>query len=426
MNSSPVIRPAATGGERAAFFRLAAEQFIRDTPPEIAAADFQRYVREALRADATAMRGAFRGGDYLGGYLIEERWLRIGAARVRAGCIGVVVIDRAYRGQGIGKALMRGSFAYARERGMALLLLHGLAGFYRPFSYADVFDPTEHSVRQRDVLDAAPSPYRVRPATAADAAALLDLYDRHYGPHPGSFARGLEQQDLLLCFAASLDRGVYRQREGTAFLPPVVAVDGEGQVRGYRVEPWGPLRAFGSEVAADDWPATLALLQHHARQLGELAEPPEMVRWPLPPDALAAALIADHFIVERTSLSRPSANWEAAVVDPVALLRAMVPAWEERWRLQATNLPGALAFTLDGVTCQLDLSPGGVTLGAPRGDEAITVAFTGATFLPLIFGFRGVAWAAAQKGQALPPEALPLLEVLFPPLMPWIAPSDGC
>ena len=49
----------------------------------------------------------------------------------------------------------------------------------------------------------------------------------------------------------------------------MVAVDGDDRPRGYLVAPWGPLRAFGSEVAADDWPATLALLQHHARQFDE-------------------------------------------------------------------------------------------------------------------------------------------------------------
>jgi GNAT superfamily N-acetyltransferase len=420
-----VVRPAASGDERAAFFRLAAAQFIRDTPPEIAAADFQRYVGEAPGADAAAMRGAFRGGEYLGGYLIEERRLRIGAARLRAGCIGVVVIDAAYRGQGIGTALMRDSFAYARTKGLALLLLHGMA-FYRPFGYADVFDATEHNVRRGDVLDAAPGPYQVRPATVADAASLLDLYDRHYGPHPGSFARGLDFQEFLLRFAASLDRDAYRQREGTAFMPPVVAIDASDRVRGYRVEPWGPLRAFGSEAAADDWPAALALLQHHARLLGELAEPPQMVHWPLPPDSLAAALIADRFVVERTSLSRPSANWEAAVVDPAALLRAMVPAWDERWRRQATGWSGALAVTLDGVTCRLNLSPRGVALEAPRGDEAYAVVFSGTTIVPLLFGFRSVTWAAVQDGRELPPESLPLLEILFPPATPWIAPSDGC
>ena len=72
------------------------------------------------------MRGAFTGNAYLGGYLIEERLLRVGPARVRTGCIGVVVVHPEHRGQGIGKALMRDAFDHARARGQVLLLLHGL------------------------------------------------------------------------------------------------------------------------------------------------------------------------------------------------------------------------------------------------------------------------------------------------------------
>ena len=105
----------------------------------------------------------------------------------------------------------------------------------------------------------------------------------------------------------------------------------DDRVRGYLAAPWALLRAFGNEVAADDWPATLALLQHHARLLDELAEPPEQLRWPLPPDSLTAELVADHFTVQSFRHSRPSANWEASLVDPAALIPGMVPEWNERW-----------------------------------------------------------------------------------------------
>jgi hypothetical protein len=184
------------------------------------------------------------------------------------------------------------------------------------------------------------------------------------------------------------------------------------------------LQAFGSEVAADDWPATLALLQHHARLLDTLDTPPETVTWPLPPDALPAMLLADHFTVEQTSHSRPWANWEAAIVDPLAVLEAMLPAWRERW--QTTGRTTTLALTVDGVRRRLELAPQGVTLAATRGDEAHAVSLTGRTLAPLLFGFRSVAWAALQDGQSIPFDAQPLLDILFPPRTPWIAPTDGC
>ncbi|MCC7022229.1 MAG: GNAT family N-acetyltransferase [Thermomicrobiales bacterium] len=421
-----VVRPPVTSDEIAAFFRLAAAQFMRASPVAIAQEDVCRYVYDSPAAIPSGVRGAFRGDDYLGGYLSEERDLRIGPARLRAGCIGMVVVDPARRGQGIGTALMRDALVYARARGHVLLILNGLADYYRPFGYADVFDATEHAVERAAILASPPSPYHVREATADDAPALLALYDRHYGPHPGSFARSVEQQAFLVRFAAARDREAYSRRDGSPFEPPLVALDADGRPRGYLTAAWGPLRAFGSEVAADDWPATLALLQHDARQAGRASEPAERVRWPLPPDSLAAAFLADHFPVERVSTSRPWANWEALLVDPHRLMRELVPTWSERWLRSAERWSGSLALTIDGATTQLDLGPAGVALVAAPRHEARAVTLTGRAAMPLVFGFRSVAWATLQEGQEIPLDAVPILEILFPPVTPWIAPTDGC
>jgi predicted N-acetyltransferase YhbS len=425
-NVELAVRPPANEEETAAFFRLAAAQFIRDSPGAIAAADFRRFVYDAPGADPRSVRGAFRDDDYLGGYLVEERELRVGSARLRAGCIGVVVVDPAQRGHGVGKALMQDAFAHARARGQVLLLLHGLADFYRPFGYADVFDATEHVMQLAEILALPASPYRVRAATSADAPALLALYDRHYGPHPGSFARTLEQEQFLLRFSASLDPHSYPQRDGLPFEVPVVAVDERSRVRGSLVVPWGPLRAFGSEVAADDWPAALALLQHQARQYDALTTSPAELRWPLPPDSLAAELLADHLSIERRVKSRPWANWEAALVDPARLLRDMVPGWRERWRQHNIGWCGDLAMTVDHTRAILCCTADDLTLATECDEAPLAVALSGTVVLPLLFGFRSVAWAAVQSGQRIPAEALPILETLFPPLTPWIAPTDGC
>ena len=80
-----VVRPPATDDETAAFFDLTAAQFIRGAPLPIAASDLRRYVYDAPNADPANVRGAFHGHTCLGGYLYEERWLRIGAARIAHG-----------------------------------------------------------------------------------------------------------------------------------------------------------------------------------------------------------------------------------------------------------------------------------------------------------------------------------------------------
>jgi predicted N-acetyltransferase YhbS len=421
-----VVRPPETDDETTAFFDLTAAQFIRGTPLPVAASDLRRYVYDVPDADPTNVRGAFQGHTCLGGYLYEERRLRIGVARIRMGCVGFVVAHPEHRGQGIGRAMMYDSFDHARDRGHTLLMLHGAPTYYQPFGYADVFDATEHDVRREDILAHPRGAYGVRAATNADAAAILALYDRHFGPHPGSFARTIDQEAFLLDFSTSLDPSAYAQRDGLPFSPTVVAIDADGRIRGYLAPPWALLRAFGNEVAADDWPATLALLQHHARMLDARPEPPEYLRWPLPPDSLAAELLADHFTVQSVVHSRPSANWEASLVDPAALIAGMLPEWNDRWQRHRMGWTGDLSLTIDGVTRVLSCSENGLSLGSAYGDNVASVALTGTVALPLLFGFRSLDWAQLQEGQQLPNDLHPVLEVLFPPLTPWIAARDGC
>jgi predicted N-acetyltransferase YhbS len=420
-----VVRPPASDPEMDAFFQLAAAHFVRDVPGEIAASDLRRSVAEAPGADPTAVRGAFRGDVYVGGYLIEERLLRIGGARLPVACVGVVITHPDHRRQGVATALMNDAATWVRERGLVMLLLHGLADFYRPFGYVDVFDQTEHVVRVSDILTAPPSPYRVRIATVDDAPALLDLYERHYGPHPGSFVRTLERQAFDLRMSASIDPRVYRFPDGTPHSPPVVAVDGSGESRGYLVGPWGSLRAFGSEVAADDPPAALALLQWRASLPAAQGQPPSEIRWPLPPDALAAAFIADAFAVETRSVHRPWTGWQASLVDLPGLVRRMLPEWNARYRQNPPGWSGAVALTGGDQTVTLRFDEGRVDCAAPRrGDDA--AALHPDALAPLLFGFRTVAWAEASAEEPWPDGLASALESLFPRVTPWIAPSDGC
>src|SRR4051794_38434875 len=85
------VRPPASEDETTAFFNLTAAHFIRGTPLPIATSDLRRYVYDGPNADPANVRGAFHGNTCLGAYLFEDRWLRISAARIRIGCVGVVI-----------------------------------------------------------------------------------------------------------------------------------------------------------------------------------------------------------------------------------------------------------------------------------------------------------------------------------------------
>jgi GNAT superfamily N-acetyltransferase len=415
------IRPPATSAELDLFFQVAAMQFLRDAPFGVVGADLRRFVEQAPGADPTHIRGAFRGEAYLGGYLIVERWFRIGRVQLRTGCIGFVVTRPDFRGQGVATALMNDATAYARANRYALLLLHGLTNFYEPFGFVDIFDPTEYCFDRAEVLRHPASPCKVRPASATDAEAMLFLYDRHFGSHSGAFARTVAQQTYLLEFSSSLDGTSYLTREGVPNTLPVVAVDAAGNVQGYLFTAWGPLRAFGNEVAANDWPATLALLQFDARRLGDLPDPPREMRWPLPPDGLTAMLLSDRFAVRAETLHQPRGDAMAALVDPMQLLGAFRPVWEERLRHKAKGGLDGLDIAIDDrAVIRLQSS------GQGNGTMVQRMTLPAKVLLPLIFGFRNARWAVAQDGVSVPDALTSVLDELFPPLQPWIPATDGC
>lgn len=424
--SAVTIRPPEGPAETEAFFRLAAATFVRGVPVDVAAADWCRFVKGAPEHHPGHIRGAFWDNTYVGGYLIEERRLRFGSARLRVGCIGAVVTHADYRRQGIGSALMQDALAYARARGHALLLLNGAAHFYDPFGYVDVFDATEHTLSRAQVLAQPPSPYRIRPATPKDAPAMLALYRRHYGPYSGSVERTLEQQEHHLRFALSVQPQAYRTREGLSYTVPALALDPHDQSRGYLAFPWGPLGAFGCEAAADDWPAALALLQYHARLLEGLPDPPDDLQWPLPPDCATFYHLSDHLPVRSQAYHRPHAGWMASPIDVPALVRSSLPAWQDRWQRGAPDWSGTLALTAGEATFVLQSEPTGIRLLDCAAGAAHAINLSPQVFVQLLFGYRPASWAAGQAGQQVPQDLVPLLTALFPPGCAWIAPTDGC
>jgi GNAT superfamily N-acetyltransferase len=250
----------------------------------------ERY-RAAPWHRAEQLRGAFLGGEFVGGFLIEERVLRIGGKRLTTGCVGAVMVRPEHRGKGFSRHLVADVDAFARENRLALLLLAGIDGFYAKHGYADVFDPTEHSVLRGTVESLPTSPYRVRDAVPEDAEALLDLYRRHFHPFDGSFERTIEEQRWRL------DRyGAWR-----------VAVDAAGELRGAIAPLYGSWSYKLGEASADDWPAALALLHDHAAMVPDAAA----LLWPAHPASTTAWLLVEHLPIESRTKSTPDGDWMA-------------------------------------------------------------------------------------------------------------------
>jgi GNAT superfamily N-acetyltransferase len=124
------VRPLATDEEIDTYCNLASVAFFTsggDTATE--ARRWRRSIEAAPEFDPRQWRGAFVGERFAGGYIIYERELRAGAARLRTVCIGGVVTHPNHRLHGVGAALMRDAIAFAQQYDHALLLLDGIPNF---------------------------------------------------------------------------------------------------------------------------------------------------------------------------------------------------------------------------------------------------------------------------------------------------------
>jgi predicted N-acetyltransferase YhbS len=417
ITSSPdfVIRSLTTAAEIEAFYWLNAQEFRPNYDTALIATRRRRFITEAPDFHPEQLRGAFLGTTYLGGYRIHAFTLHMGPARLRIGGIGAVVTHPTYRHQGIAAALMRDAIMYATQHRHALLLLDGIANFYAQFGYFNVLDSLTHAMVSEEVHAHAPSPYTVRPATLDDASALLALHQRHYGSYFGFFDRTQKWQEHLL-----------RHRFIFAEEPPVMVLTPDNEPRGYLLPFQGRTPAYHVlEVAADDWLATLALLQYHARLVEQMPDPPKELLWPLPPNSSTLYLLADNVAVRSETHRVLHVGWMARPAHVPTLLHALIPLWQERMQRHTLAWSGILALEVDNTTCYLQGHSGTLRMRESPTAPVETVRLTSHVFLQLLFGYRPLMWAVHQPAQSIPAPLLPLLAILFPQEPAWIAGSDS-
>ncbi|MEN9936652.1 MAG: hypothetical protein RLZZ387_3231, partial [Chloroflexota bacterium] len=397
-----VVRALASEDEINTLFRTSADMFSSNPHSDAEVAEWRAYVEGLPSAYPEMLRGAFRDGAYLGGYILYENELRIGSARLRTGCIGDVATRPEHRRQGAASALMRDAVRLGQERGLGLLLLDGIGDFYHRFGFVDVLDITRHLMSRAAVLDLPAGDHTVRQATEEDAPAILELYERHYGRYSGSFTRSPETQHHLV-------------RSRLPKNPPLLAVGPGGSVVGYLLMPWHAQRQYAMEVAADTWPATAALLRYHALLLEDDPEPPSEIIWPLPPDSPTFYQLADRLYITSRTNHHLNEGWMGRLASLPALVAALLPELRRRWRISGAAWAGALRVEVGEEAVTLALAPEELRLAEVPPEGALAAVLTPQALTQLVFGFRPVSWLAGQEGQRVPEEALGLLETLFPP-----------
>lgn len=421
--SSMVVRPLTSNSEIALQIRLADQAFSPE-PSEEGAQRWQTIVTTSPEYRPDGMRGAFQDGEQLGGYILYERKMHIGASEVLTGCIAAVVAHPAQRKKGVATALMHDAIAYAKNHNYALLLLDGIPNFYYRYGYVDVFDLTVQDVDRAAILAQPASAHSVRVATIEDAQALLYLYNRHYNPYTGSFVRSLERQIHLL---------QYRDAKN----PPLFSMDAAGQPHGYlSLRPRD--RANVGEIAADSWDAGLALLQYHAHLLsGETAA--TTLRYRMPSTFPLLQWMVDHlelpdtshwddpaemWVVREQVYRHRFASWMARLVSLPMLMQALLPELQVRWQRSLASWSGTITVSAGKESSLLRFDGQHIALATSPSPSKASLHLTPQELVQIVFGYRAVSWALERRGQALEQEAINVLNILFPTSHTWIPSSD--
>ncbi len=333
--------------------------------------------------------------------LDEQVRVRAGdiAVTLPAGQIELVATDRAYEGRGLVRALIDWAHRRGAQRGQLVQVLLGIPYFYRQFGYGYAIP-----IPATRALAVAPPPAApgdlVRPATAADVAALVALQDAAQAGAEVAMAHPGPRWRWLLAREGSSQWVV--ERAGTVVGAARVTPPDEG----VRV----------AELAAVDVAAAYALLGAAAREAG--GDPAE-VRVTGRPGTVAGDAVAGLLTTEPTAPE----SYYLRVPDPVALFEALRPVLGARLVAGGfADAQGELVLSFFRSHLRFDYDHG--TVGPVRAGGPLQApgVVGGAGVAPdlvahLLFGPLGFAGLADRHPDVYASQsARPLFAALFPPV----------
>jgi hypothetical protein len=358
--------------------------------------------------------------------------------------IGGVATDEAHRYRGYSRRVLEAAVDLMRAGEAALSTLYGIPDFYPKYGYATA--GAEHTVVlaiEGNGLPTAslPEGWVLRAWTPDDLEAVQRLY--HLGtrtatgavPRPGASEPDTASGDNAI---HTIGRRAWEalQRVGTEGVDDAcrVLVNPAGDVVAYawigRQGWWVQQRErraresfhLGEAMARDPLAADLlvAACREWARDARPNAGQIEFIIPPQGPVAHAAAIMGAAFVKQHTR----EGEFMARVLDTERLMRQLLPELSERARYSSARLPAKLAIRTEEGEVALSLASDGVSIDHRITGDHLIAEMPQTMLARLSLGAFPVRELSARSAPHLAPEALELLEALFPQRFPHIYPMD--
>ena len=360
-----------------------------------------------------------RGEDRLSSTEVIPMTMQVGRARLRMDGIGGVATAEAHRHKGYSRRVQEEAVSFMTAGDAVLTTLYGIPNFYPKFGYAALGPEPIIELQSLEERVKIPEGLVIRAGAPGDLPALRLLYRDETSTAIGPLVREDDWWSWgMLEEALKPDANQIR----------VVVCD--NKVVGYAwkattcwwMEHWTRHKPVGFKVAeafaSDAEAADAVLAMCRLWSLDERREPVAMVI-PVTGQVGAAARLQNVNLLERYG---DEAEFMGRSTGLVALMRAMRPELESRWRPVSGSMP---SFEITIVTGEERAT----IIGNEQGVEIeagvhgdVKVAIDPGNVARLVLG--GFDPNRVLERLGAPPHVWPVLTILFPERFPYIYPAD--
>lgn len=327
--------------------------------------------------------------------------IRIGEARMKLGGIGNVTTSGLFRQKGYAALLMHDTMRYLKARGYHLSMLFGIADFYHRWGFASVLPEYVSAITLREAAQTAvKTQCKERRMKPGDIPAVLLMHN---------------QGDTNTSCSIIRSSGHFSNR-WDRWKEARVLTDSNGRVAACYLG-----RPVGGEFHIDElnvsdttwYPALLRACFSRAK-----AEYATSMRFNMPPSHPFSGFLMQYRSDHEIHVFRNS-NGMIAAVNIEEILECMTAEWEFLLSTpSAKDISATATLVIDNAPYRIRSHHGMISVAASPGENKLGIS--GAEFIQLLTGYRGIDEIISSKHRALRVPAKMLLRILFPKRIPYV------